>query len=56
MYTTLAAADIVAFGGRARDLPAQLFLREAMYDLMKDAFTITQLPWITATVKTEATA
>lgn len=45
MYTTLAAADIVAFGGRARDLPAQLFLRETMYDIVKDAFTITQLPW-----------
>lgn len=45
VYTTLLAADIVAFGGHVGDVDAQLHLRRGMYDLLEEAFALTRLPW-----------
>ncbi|MBC6457856.1 hypothetical protein [Actinomadura sp. HBU206391] len=45
MPTTLAAVDITAFGDHRRDDDAQLHLRQAMYECLVDAFSITRLPW-----------
>jgi hypothetical protein len=45
LYTTLAAVDISAFGGRHRDDIAQLHVRREMYGLLTEAFEMTRLPF-----------
>jgi hypothetical protein len=45
LNTTLTAVDISAYGDERRDDDVQMYLREAMYDLVKDALSVIQLPW-----------
>ncbi|WP_067833882.1 hypothetical protein [Actinomadura kijaniata] len=45
LHTTLVATDIEGFGAAFRDDDAQLHLREKMYALLADAFTMSGLPW-----------
>lgn len=42
---TIIAVDIVAFGDRRRDDEIQLFLRDALYGILENAFVDARVPW-----------
>ncbi|MBO2459852.1 hypothetical protein [Actinomadura violacea] len=45
MHTTLIALDIPNFGDQRRKHDVQRLLRQNMYELLTEAFTMTGLPW-----------
>ncbi|RFU39971.1 hypothetical protein DZF91_19530 [Actinomadura logoneensis] len=45
VYTAMLAFDIVSFTDSRRDEEVRLLLRSRLYDELRDAFTMTMLPW-----------
>jgi hypothetical protein len=44
-HHTIFAVDVEGFGDHSRTLPHQLTVRNAMYEILRQAFAVTRIPW-----------
>lgn len=44
-HHTIVAVDVEGFGDRRRTIPHQLAVRHALYEVLRQAFAVTRIPW-----------
>lgn len=44
-HHTIFAVDVAGFGDHRRTIPHQLTVREALYEILRQAFTVAGIPW-----------